>query len=221
MWSYFFEPLEPVTFVAGQYLNLSMPGVPPAVSDRLLTIASAPHEPLLQFTTISGASHFKQKLQLLEAGDEIEADQLGGDFTYSLPGVILNSIQDPINLRRLFIAGGIGITPYLSIIRDRLHKHQPINATLLYAGKDEKRPFLSELHQAEQTDPTCLLQEYSDVRLTLEQLKKDIPDIKQYIIYLAGSQKFSETLGEGLVAEGFPRTQIKYDYFDGYTNIEY
>ncbi len=268
VYSFFFQPSEPVLFSAGQYLNLTMPDVPPAVSDRLFTIASAPYEPLLQFTTIIGPSHFKQKLTLLQLGDVIEADQLGGDFIYDLPDRVISTTSSVISTtpsvisteversifentsrsldrprpsdrahclsdkkarqngqvemtKRLFIAGGIGITPYLSIIRDRLHNKQPINAILLYAGKNEKRPFVEELHQAIKIDPTLNLKEYSDTRLTLQQLKKDVPNVEQYIVYLAGSQAFSEALGEGLVAGGFPRQQIKYDYFDGYVDIEY
>lgn len=217
VWSFFFEPLEPVYFVAGQYLNLTMPEVPPAVSDRLFTIASAPYEPLLQFTTIIGPSLFKQKLHSLKTGDEVEADQLGGDFTWdAVPSALSNG-----GVKRLFIAGGIGITPYLSIIRDRLHKQQPINAALLYAGKNEKRPFVDELNQAMKIDPTLKIIEYSETRLTLEQLKKDVTNVENLVVYLAGSQAFSEALGEGLVAYGLPRQQIKYDYFDGYVDLEY
>lgn len=223
VYSFFFQPSEPVLFNAGQYLNLTMPDVPPAVSDRLFTIASAPYEPLLQFTTIIGPSHFKQKLTSLQLGDVIEADQLGGDFTWDAnPSALSNDGVDlGDKLKRLFIAGGIGITPYLSIIRDRLHNKQPINAILLYAGKNEKRPFVDELHRAMNIDPTLRIKDYSETRLTLDQLKKDITDIEHYIVYLAGSQAFSEALGEGLVAGGFPRQQIKYDYFDGYVDIEY
>ncbi|MDQ5912930.1 MAG: hypothetical protein QG659_352 [Patescibacteria group bacterium] len=234
VYSFFFQPSEPVLFSAGQYLNLTMPDVPPAVSDRLFTIASAPHEPLLQFTTIIGPSYFKQKLNSLKTGEEVEADQLGGDFMYDIPNYVIptrvegsdkliksRSLDKLEMTKRLFIAGGIGITPYLSIIRDRLHKKQPINATLLYAGKNEKRPFVGELLQAMKIDPTLSIKEYSDTRLTLEQLKKDVPDIENHAVYLAGSQAFSEALGEGLVAGGFHRQQIKYDYFDGYADLEY
>ena len=217
VWSFFFEPLEPVDFVAGQYLNLTMPGVPPAGSDPPFTFASSPHAPLLQFTTIIGPSHFKQKLNSLKTGQEVEADQLGGDFTWeAVPSALSND-----GVKRLFIAGGIGITPYLSIIRYLIHKQQPINATLLYAGKNEKRPFVEELHTAVEIDPTLIIKEYSETRLTLEQLKKDVPNVEHYIVYLAGSQAFSEAIGEGLIADGFPRQQIKYDYFDGYVDLEY
>lgn len=218
VYSFFFEPLESISFQAGQYLNLCMPGVAPVFSDRIFTIASAPHEKLLQFTTLLTPSPFKQKLDSLQSGDEIEADQLGGDFIWD---AIPDTLSDDGAVRRLFIAGGIAVTPYVSIVRDRLHQRQPINATLLYAGKDQRRPFMQELQSAATQDPTFLLKVYSDTRLTLEQLHKDIPDIKNYIVYLAGSQKFSEALGEGLVSSGFSRSQIKYDYFDGYIDIEY
>jgi ferredoxin-NADP reductase len=221
VWSYFFKPTNLPSWQAGQYLNLTMPNVAPVFADRILTIASAPHEPLLQFTTLLTPSPFKQKLDSLHPGDEVEADQLGGDFTYNLPGVTLSSSQNLANLKRLFIAGGIGVTPYISIIRDKLNKKEPLNATLLYAGKDQRRPFIKELHRAVKIDPTFNIKEYSATRLTLEQLQKDIPNITEYVMYLAGSQKFSEDLGEGLVVTGLPRTQIKYDYFDGYIDIEY
>lgn len=218
VWSYFFSFAKMPQWQAGQYLNLSMPGVAPVFSDRILTIASAPHENLLQFTTLLTPSPFKQKLDSLQKGEAVEADQLGGDFVWDIAP---NTLSNDRVLHRLFIAGGIGITPYISIIRDRLHKKQPVNATLLYAGKDEKRPFMEELEAAASQDPSLRLKIYSDTRLTLSQLQKDIPDIEEYIVYLAGSQKFSEDLGEGLVGAGFPRDQIKYDYFDGYLDIEY
>lgn len=217
IWSFFFEPTEKVEFAAGQYMNLTMPRVPPAVSDRLFSIASAPHEQLLQFTTIIGQSLFKQRLNSLSSGELIEADQLGGDFVWE--EVKINSSGN--SYKRLFIAGGIGITPYLSMVRDLIFRRQPINVTLLYAGKHEKRPFMEELHNAIKIDPTLIIKDYSENRLTLEQLKKDVPDIEQFVVYLAGSQVFSEALGEGLVAKGFPRQQIKYDYFDGYADLEY
>lgn len=223
IYSFFFRPDFQLEWQAGQYLNLTMPEVPPVFADRLFTIASAPHESTLQITTFLTPSPFKQKLMQLEAGDEIEADQLGGDFTYDIPPHVLHRLpEDLVNEpKRLFIAGGIGITPYMSIIRDRLHKNLPINATLLYAGKNEKRPFVDELHAAATSDPSLVVKDYTDIRLNLDQLLKDVPVVKDYIVYLAGSQKFSEDLGEGLVEWGLPRNQIKYDYFDGYTDIEY
>lgn len=231
VYSFFFTSEDLTKWVPGQYINLTMPDIPPIFADRLFTIASAPYEKIIQITTIIGPSPFKQKLNSLQAGDEIEADQLGGDFvweTAAMNSVIpargaVNGVSETLGIhkQRLFIAGGIGVTPYISIVRDKLHNKQPIDALLLYAGKAESRPFLKELALAEVEDPSFRVKHYESTRLTLEQLLKDIPNIQDYIVYLAGSQKFSENIGEGLVANNFPRSQIKYDYFDGYTNLEY
>ena len=223
VWSYYFKPGVRAIFQAGQYINLTMPDVPPAVADRIFTIASAPHQDNLQFTTIRGDSLFKQKLDSLNPSEVIESDQLGGDFTYELTQYQSEKLPKEIqkNIRRMFIAGGIGVTPFISIIRDRINKKQPINAKLLYAGRENSRPFLEEIKQATKKDPTFKLANYSTKRLNLEALLEDFTDINQYLIYLAGSQSFVENLGEGLYEKGLPRSQIKYDYFDGYENLEY
>ena len=222
VWSYFFMPSEDVIFQPGQYLNLTMPDVPPAVADRIFTIASAPHEAYLQFTSLLGESLFKQKLNSLNEGEVVEADQLGGDFVWQDSTSVSNSTQTIlVNKRLIFIAGGIGVTPFLSIIRDRLYKQLPINASLLYAGRDDRRPFWDELLRASELDSTFDIKEYSGIRLTLARLQADIPDINSSLVYLAGSQVFSETLGEVLIESGHDRSQIKYDYFDGYQDIEY
>lgn len=208
--SFIFEALEPISWLAGQYLNLTMPDVPPVDADRLFTIASAPYEKHLQITTYPGKSSYKQRMVRLVPGDTIEADQLGGDFTWSDDG-----------RQKLYIAGGIGVTTFRSIILDQIYKQIPNNAELLYAGKDDRRPFVAELQTVTRQDSTLTIQDYVTTRLTLEQLLKDVSDVFDRTVYLAGSQSFSEMIGEGLIQKGMPRNQIKYDYFDGYTNIEY
>ncbi len=208
--SFVFESLDSISWQAGQYINLTMPDVPPVDSDRLFTIASAPYEKDLLITTYIGPSSYKQRMAQLQPGDIIDADQLGGDFVWVDDGK-----------KKLYIAGGIGVTTFRSIILDQIHKNVPNNALLLYAGKNERRPFVSELQQAALEDPSLLINNYVDTRLTLKKLLEDVPDVFERTVYLAGSQKFSEELGEGLIHHGIARNQIKYDYFDGYIDIEY
>lgn len=221
--SFFFSSEDLTDWVPGQYVNLTMPDIAPVYADRIFTIASAPHEGIIQITTIIGPSPFKQRMDQLKPGEIIEADQLGGDFTWDIPTYVNETFPESVakNPKRLFIAGGIGITPYISIIRDRQNKGESLSATLLYAGKPEGRPFVKELQVAAQQNLGLIVKDYVTTRLTLQQLQSDFPDIDEYIVYLAGSQTFSETLGKGLIEQGFPRNQIKYDYFDGYTTLEY
>lgn len=208
--SFIFTSKDLTTWRAGQYINLCMPEVPPAVADRLFTIASAPYEQEIRITTYIGNSLFKQRMNQLEIDDEVKADQLGGDFVWLDDG-----------RKKLYIAGGIGVTTFRSIILDQIHKGVPNNATLLYAGKNSRRPFVEELQQAAMEDKSLEIKDYVKTRLTLIQLINDIPDVMERTVYLAGSQKFSEEIGEGLIQKGIDRSQIKYDYFDGYENIEY
>lgn len=208
--SFIFESQDLTNWQAGQYINLTMPEVPPAIADRLFTIASAPHEGEVRITTYIGKSLFKQRMNQLQPGDEIEADQLGGDFVWLDDG-----------REKLYVAGGIGVTTFRSIILDQIHKNIPNNATLLYAGKNNRRPFVTELRQAANQDPSLTIEDYVETRLTLDRLISDVPDVFERTVYLAGSQKFSELIGEGLIEKGINRSQIKYDYFDGYEDIEY
>ncbi len=208
--SFIFEPVEPLTWQAGQYINLTMPDVLPVDQDRLFTIASAPHEKELLITTYLGVSTYKQRMARLEIGEMIEADQLGGDFIWQDDG-----------RQKLYIAGGIGVTTFRSIILDQIHKKVPNNALLLYAGRQDRRPFMDELQAAVAEDVSLDMKIYDKTRLTLQQLLADVSDIFERTVYLAGSQSFSEMLGEGLVKQGIDRRHIKYDYFDGYIDIEY
>ena len=209
--SFIFETKEQrLAWQAGQYINITMPDIPPVSADRLFTIASAPYEKHILITTILGVSAFKRKMAGLKIGDSVEADQVGGDFVWQDDG-----------RKKLYIAGGIGVTTFRSIILDQIHRGIPNNARLLYAGKDDRRPFVELLESATRQDKSLTKKDYTTTRLTLEQLIKDVPDVFQRTVYLAGSQVFSEMLGEGLLQKGIQREFIKYDYFDGYSDLEY
>lgn len=208
--SFIFATDEPLSWQAGQYINITMPDLPPVQADRLFTIATAPYEQDIMITTCLGSSPYKQRLASLQVGETVAADQLGGDFVW---------IDD--GRPKLYVAGGIGVTTFRSIILDRLHSGLPNQALLLYAGKQARRPFVDLLQSAASIDPTLKIKDYVTTRLTLEQLLSDVPDVLNRTIYLAGSQSFCETLGEGLIADGLDRRFVKYDYFDGYVDLEY
>ncbi|MBP9738848.1 FAD-dependent oxidoreductase [Candidatus Saccharibacteria bacterium] len=228
VYSYFFTSEKLLSWQAGQYINITLSGIPPSGAERLFTIASAPHEEYIQITTLDGPSEFKQKLKRLTRGDSVEADQLGGDFTLESVRQTVLSATEPkrglsaanetlgISVKALFLAGGIGITPFRSIIADSQHKKQPLNSVLIYAGKSDHRPFVDELNTAELADKTLQIIDHSNTRVTVDELKSDVLDLGERVIYIAGSQSFVEGLGDGLMASGISRPRIKYDWFEGY-----
>lgn len=206
IYSFIFEPENTLTWEAGQYLNYTMPDIPPADADRLFTIASAPSEGHVRLTTFIGESQFKQKLVKLEPGALVEADQLGGDFVW----------QDKPE-KKLYIAGGLGITPFRSSIVERFNTDLPNTVTLLWAGQDEQCPFLDEITQLADKDDEMTLVRSIGERLNADNIREKVPDIEERVIYIAGSQQFVESIGESLHASGIPKDRIKYDWFDGYT----
>lgn len=211
IWSFFFEPQEKIDWIPGQYLNLTMPEVPPVYADRLFTIASGPYEKVIQVTTFIGESPFKQKLASLEAGTEVEADQIGGDFT-------LHPDHTPVDFsKRLFLAGGLGITPFKSMVAETAHSGEPLNTVLLWSGRDEQCPFVNELDEFAKKDPTFDIKRFTEKRIDSEKINVLVADLDERLIFLAGSQEFVENLGDGLMALGIPRSQLKYDWFDGYS----
>lgn len=105
------SPLTPKTLVKS---NLDIPDL--RGNRRFFTIASSPtrQDELVLGIKIppTGASFFKQKMLALKPGNTILAGQLAGDFT--LPTDLFTAKKNQINL--VFIAGGIGITPFRSLI---------------------------------------------------------------------------------------------------------
>lgn len=206
IYSFFFESVDPIEWIAGQYFNLTMPDVAPVYADRIFTIASVPHESYLMITTWITESPFKKRLMQLRPVEEVQADQLGGDFYWEDDG------RD-----KLYLAGGIGITPFRSILLDRAHNQLPNNAVLLWSGKKDGRPYVNEINKLSELDSTLSIHHFIDERINFQKIQDTVPDFKNRTIYLAGSQQFVDGLGEALMAKGIPRSHLKYDWFDGYT----
>ncbi len=70
------------------------------------------------------SSSFKKALKNLRRGDAVEAHDLEGDF-----------VMDDSKKTFVFIAGGIGITPFRAILLDLDYNKKPLNVQLLYAMK--------------------------------------------------------------------------------------
>ena len=122
-----FAPERPLAFAAGQYMEwtLAHEHADSRSVRRYFTIASSPTEPDLRLGVkfYAPTSSFKKKLFSMQPGEQVIASQLSGDFT--LP-------RDP-NKKLVFIAGGIGVTPFRSMIQFLLDKGERRPITVLYS----------------------------------------------------------------------------------------
>ncbi|HET9653692.1 MAG TPA: FAD-dependent oxidoreductase, partial [Usitatibacter sp.] len=115
------------TFQAGQSINLTL--VDPPEKDakgntRTFSLVSAPHEPFLEVATRLRTSAFKRVLASLPPGSALQMRGPGGKFTVAEDG-------PPVVL----LAGGIGITPFMSMLRDAAERASRREITLLYANR--------------------------------------------------------------------------------------
>lgn len=210
--SFLFQPEQPLNWKAGQFLRYRIedPNPDNRRVDRFFTIASAPHEGHVMLTTkfVPGdGSTFKKDLQNMKIGDYIEATPPSGSFT----------IEDP-NKEYVFLAGGIGITPFRSILMDLDHKGAPINVTLLYANKIPEVTFKTELEELSKKHPLFKIIYIIDPqKIDEEFINKKIPDYMQKTFYVSGPEPMVEAMEQMLYKMGLKEERVVRDYFPGYT----
>ena len=199
-YSFFFKPDRAIKHIAGQFTELSIKGV----GKHWFTISSSPGEEYFSITTRLTGSPYKNALDNLKKGDVIEAAEAMGDFVL------------PVNKNKeiLMIAGGIGITPFQSIIKDCYLKHEKRNLHLVYASS-KKEDFI------DLTKYKSILKSYKKIigQLTLEDILKSSSQLNDPYIYLSGPEKMIEVLTEKLKNSGIKDNHIIADYFPGYSQI--
>jgi ferredoxin-NADP reductase len=121
----------------------------------------------------------------------------------------------------VFIAGGIGITPFYSMLKQRVHDGLPLNATLVYNSRTDDVPFKNELdHWAEEQKTFKIIYSVGQ-HLSAEYLMDLLPNLKVSLVYMSGPEPMVEALGDKLKASGLPEDQLVQDFFPNYSESNY
>jgi ferredoxin-NADP reductase len=208
--SFIFAPEQPLHWKGGQLLRyvLNHPNPDDRGVERFFSIASAPHEKHVMVTTrfASKSSSFKKALKNLRPGDAIEAHDLEGDF-----------VVDDSEKTFVFIAGGIGITPFRAILLDLDYNKKPLNVQLLYANRDNDFPYRKELEALRARRPEFRIDYVvSPNRIDEKSIPQLVPDIAKPMLYVSGPEPMVESMDETLKKIGVPEERIKNDFFPGY-----
>lgn len=133
-----FDKPPGMAFEAGQFMDFTLIGPPETDAEgnmRGFSINSAPDDLELMFTTRLRDTAFKRVLRTMPLGTEIKAEGPFGSFT------LHNNKSRPA----VFLAGGIGVTPFRSIARRAAHEKLPHRIFLFYGNRrPEDAPFLEE-----------------------------------------------------------------------------
>jgi ferredoxin-NADP reductase len=213
IWAFRFEPSEALKWTPGQFIRVEIPHEHPDTegTKRWFTVSSAPSDGFMQITTRVTDTTFKQALAAVPVGGTIDLlDAPDGDFVW-----------EDTDRPRVFIAGGIGVTPFYSILKQRFHDHEPLDVTLIYAGRTADLPFRAEFDEWAAADSKFKVQYVIGQPLTPASLTAILPGLNDSLVYLSGPEPMVESLGDQLKAAGLSEAQLKQDFFPNYTEANY
>lgn len=199
---------SPDSWSPGQYQEYVLKGVEgdDDARTRYFTIASAPSEKVVRITTRVSDSAFKQALNALEPGEEIEVKDLDGDFTWD--------DDNPVVL----VAGGIGVTPFRSFLVERAAIAKKIPAHLLYFGRDDRFAFRAEFDELAAEHPELTIDYIVGEQISAENILAKAPESMSRTVYLSGPEAMVDAVGGDLTEQGIT---VKQDWFPGYTDQTY
>lgn len=222
--SFWFEPSRRIGYTAGQFMEWQVSHTSPDDRGirRYFTLCSSPTEKQIMLTTkfSTSSSTFKVALRALNIGDVIESTGVGGAFT----------LPNDRSIPCVFIAGGIGVTPFRSMIKYLLDKNMAQPVTLLYSARTVEDFAFRELFQ-EAVDRGWLKVVYTITEaapygwlgkigpINEDLIISEAPTHKDSLIYISGPQPMVAAFEQLLSGMGVRSEQIKTDYFPGYKDI--
>jgi ferredoxin-NADP reductase len=218
-----FEKPSGWTFKAGQFIDMTL--LDPSETDsegntRGFSIASGPHEEMLMVATRIRDTAFKRVLKSMSIGTAVKIEGPSGDLT--LP----NNSKRAVAL----LAGGIGITPFRSMLVRAAKEKLPHRIFLFYSNRrPEDAPFLEELQTLERANPNYkLIASMTEMKksqrpwngetglINQEMLTRHLKGAGTPIYYIAGPPAMVKGLHEMLNKAGVDDDDIRAEEFAGY-----
>ncbi len=219
---HFAKPAE-FQFRAGQSIDITLLNPPESDAEgntRAFSIASAPFDADLMIATRMRDTAFKRVLRNAAPGHEVKIEGPSGSF------VLHRKVEKPA----VFLAGGIGITPFLSIIRQAAHDKASHQLYLFYSNRrPEDAAFLDVLLAARtQNTNFHLIATMTEMDkshrpwtgetgfINSDMLARHLPSLQGPIYYLAGPPAMVAAIRRMLTGAGVDEDDIRTEEFSGY-----
>ena len=184
---------------------------------RHISLVTSPTErPLVGLATRLRDSAFKRTLAELEVGDEVAVEEPKGSFL----------LPEDTSAEYVFVAGGIGITVFRSMLRYIADEQLPYRVTLVYSNRDrESAAFLDELEELERRidglrvvltmtdDPEW---EGETRHLDADVLRDLLGGLEGKTFFVAGPPEMAQSVADSLTGAGLPEDRVLADKFSGY-----
>jgi predicted ferric reductase len=201
--------LEPVgrrlSFAPGQFVFLAFGGVD-GWQRHPFSVASAPTEERLEVSIKSAGDYTRDLHEKLQAGTPAKAAGPFGGFDYRSGG-----------LHQIWIAGGVGITPFMSWIRAMDESFDRDVAFFYSVAHESDALYLEEISAAATAHPGLhphIVDSSRDGFLTAAQAASDMPSDAEVWVYMCGPPAMMTALAKGFEQVGIPASRIRWEQFN-------
>jgi ferredoxin-NADP reductase len=222
-YEFVFASDSPFSFKPGQYMEWTLPhrSEDSRGNRRFFTLSSSPIEREIRMGIkfYPKPSTFKRRLLDLKPGESVAAGHLAGDFVL------------PRDRRKklAFVAGGIGITPFASMLRYMLDTGDRRDAVVLCANwrvediaydsllrEAGERLSVRTVHALSARDCVPLDWQGAVGFIDSEMVKKVVPDYQERTFYVSGPPVMVTAAKRAIAALGVKSSRIRTDYFPGF-----
>lgn len=217
-YAFIFPKPKAFSYQAGQYLSLSIeePAIAaPKGTMRELSLASAPYENTVELALRFRDSEAKRGFLMLNPGDKAYIQGPFGNFH-------IQQGTEPA----VFLAGGIGVVPFVSLIKQSLYDNTTRDFSVFFSNRKlVDIPYLAELtslaNNSKQLQVISTLTNeekpgHASGYISHELIARHLPDYKNASYYLSGPQRFVGGMWDILEAMAIPDTVIHGEEFTGY-----
>lgn len=221
--AFHFTKPENLTYKSGQSMDMFLIDPPETDQEgnkRSFSFTSAPYEDYISIATRMRDTAFKHVLKVMDENQQVQIEAPFGSMT------LHNDTAKPA----VILAGGIGITPFYSIVKEAAHDKLPHKIFLFYSNRrPEDTAFLKELQELEKQNPNFkLVATMTDMDesaqpwagetgyITKEMVAKYVPDITSVIGYLAGPASMVSAMRKLFNEAGLNDDYIRSEEFTGY-----
>ena len=222
IYEFIFHTNHRFSYEAGQYLQWVLPHKTQDSrgTRRYFTIASSPKEEFVRLGVKfnSPSSSFKKKLKSMKKGDSLYAGPLDGDF-------VLSESAKKVT----FIAGGIGITPFVGMLRFLMEEPDSPEITFFNCNSRERDVSYLDLlktaeaelgmnliHVLSRDEGPYSLKNVEKGRLTSKMVKRHLADLQDQVFYISGPISMVNAYKKMLKDLGVKKKNILTDYFPGF-----
>lgn len=222
-YEFVFHPDRKLAFKPGQYMEWTLAHQKQDTRGmrRYFTVASSPTEPDIKVGVkfYQKPSSYKMAMESLRLQDIVVTSQLAGDFT----------LPSDASKKLIFIAGGIGVTPFRSMVKYLTDKKEKRDIIMFYANNTYADIAYREIFdRARQELGINVIYTLSNLEnippdfncengfVSQEMIERLVPDFKDRMFYISGPRSMIVSFEKTLKDMGIHARNIKTDYFPGF-----